>query len=441
MSSYPPIFRLRQTFDAPRVDDVAGEVHAQLARLGLGRKVKPDQTVAITAGSRGVAGVHVIIRAIVEHFKELGARPSVVPAMGSHGGATAEGQREVVESYGITESLIGCPIRSSMETVVVCQTAEGFPVHFDKLAYEADHVLVVNRIKPHTRFAGPIESGLMKMMLIGLGKRAGADVYHRAIQDYSFEQIIRSVVGEVFKRCRILAGLAVVENAYDQTALIEAIPAEAFESREKELLVLAREWLPRLPFPHADVLLIDRIGKNISGTGMDTNVVGRKYDDHKAREDEFPKVRGIALRALTPESHGNAVGLGMAEFCRSQLLRETDFSATRLNAITAGHVAAAMSPLDYETDREMLTAALGPIGLKGPAEAKLLWIRNTLQLAEVECSTAYLEEARSRDDLEILTDPREMPFDADGNLPDVDALKPGNSGRAKGSRKMDGDSS
>jgi len=428
MPCCPEIFRVRQTFESPRVYDVGGEVHAQLARLELGRKVKPDQTVAITAGSRGIADIHVIIRAIVEHFKELGARPFVVPAMGSHGGATAEGQREVVESYGITESLVGCPIRSSMETVVVCQTAEGFPVHFDKFAYEADHVLVANRIKPHTRFAGPIESGLMKMMLIGLGKCAGATVYHRAIQDYSFERIIRSVVGEVFRKCHILAGLAVVENAYDQTAKIEAIVPEEFESREQELLVLAREWMPRLPFRHADVLLIDRIGKNISGTGLDTNVVGRKYDDHKAREDEFPKVRGIALRGLTPESHGNAVGLGIAEFCRSQLLRETDFEATRLNAVTAGHVAAAMPPLDYETDREMLEVALRPIGLTEPVDAKLLWIHNTLQLAEVECSAAYLEEARSRDDLEILTDPRELPFDPDGNLPDVDALKPTTNG-------------
>ena len=425
MSCYPQILRLRQTFESPRVDDVDGEVHAQLARLELGRQVKPNQTVAITAGSRGIADVHVIVPAIVEHFKQLGAQPFVVPAMGSHGGGTAEGQRQVLESYRITESLLGCPIRSGMETVVVCQTAEGFPVHFDKFAYEADHVVVSNRIKPHTRFAGPIESGLMKMMLIGLGKREGATVYHRAIQDYSFERIIRSVVGEVFRKCRILAGLAVVENAYDQTAKIEAIVPEQFENREKELLGLARQWMPRLPFRHADLLVIDRIGKNVSGTGMDTNVVGRKYDDHQARADEYPKVRGIALRGLTPESHGNAVGLGLAEFCRSQLLRETDFEATRLNAITAGHVAAAMAPLDYETDREMLTAALKPIGLREPADARLLWIPNTLQLAEVECSAAYLEEARSRDDLEILTGLRELPFDHDGNLPDVDALKAG----------------
>ena len=418
MSSYPLMFRLRQRFEAPRVDDLPGEVHAQLTRLGLDKKVRSGQSVAITAGSRGVANIHLIIRAVVDHLNGLGARPFIVPAMGSHGGGTAEGQRQLVESYGITEAFVGCPVRSSMETVVVCRTAEGFPVHFDRLAYEADHVLVCNRIKPHTRFVGRIESGLMKMMLIGLGKRDGAEVYHRAIEDYDFAQIIRSVVAEVLRNCHILAGLAIIENAYDQTAKLEAVAPDEFESREKELLVLAKKWMPRLPFRYVDILLIDKIGKNISGTGLDTNVVGRKFDDHKALEDEFPKVKVIVLRGLTPATHGNAVGMGLAELCKTRLLRQTDFQATRLNAITAGQLSGAMPPLDYETDREILDIALGTIGLVEPPEAKILWIHNTLELAEVECSAAYLEEARSRDDLEVLTGLRHLPFDMEGNLPD-----------------------
>jgi hypothetical protein len=410
---------MRQRFEAPRVDDVAGEVHAQLERLNLAGKVKPGDRVAITAGSRGIAELRVIVRAIVEHLGGLGARPFLVPAMGSHGGGTAEGQRKIVESYGMTEEFVGCPIRATMETVVVCRTAEGFPVHFDRFAYEADHVVVCNRVKPHTRFAGEIESGLMKMMLIGLGKCEGASVYHRAILDYSFDQIVRSVAGEVLRNCGVLAGVAVVENAYDQVAKIEAVPPEQFERREKELLVLARQWMARLPFPHVDVLLIDRIGKNISGAGLDTNVVGRKFDDHKAVADELPKVKVIALRGLTPESHGNAIGLGIAEFCKTQLLRETDLEATRLNGIVSTHLSASMTPLDYETDREILDFALQAIGLVDPPEARILWIRNTLELAEVECSVAYLEEARRRDDLEILTEPRPLPLDAQGNLPDL----------------------
>jgi hypothetical protein len=417
MTTFPQIFRLRQTFDTTRIDDLSGAVHSQLARLELGRTVRPGQSVAITAGSRGITQIAVIIRAIVEHLKGLRAAPFIVPSMGSHGGGTAAGQRQLIESYGITEAFVGCPIRADMETVVVGRAAEGFPIHFDRLAFEADHVLVCNRIKPHTAFAGPIESGLMKMLLIGLGNCAGATIYHRAVRDFSFDQIVRSVAAEVLSRCHILAGVAIVENAYDQTARIEAVRPEQFEAREKELLVLAKRWLPRLPFPHVDVLLIDRLGKDISGTGLDPNVVGRKFNDHRALDDEFPKVRRIALRALTEATHGNAIGLGIAEFCRSGLLQQTDFAATRLNGLVSGHISAAMTPLDYETDREMLAAALGSIGLTEPPQAKLLWIADTLHLREVECSAAYLDEVRHRTDLEILGEVRELPFDAAGNLP------------------------
>ena len=418
MTSLPRIFRVKQHFEAPQVDDVPGEVGRQLAGLRLGEKIQPGQSVAISVGSRGITDIRLIIRAVVQHFLELGAKPFVVPAMGSHGGGTAEGQREIVESYGMTEEFLGCPIRAGMETVVVCQAAEGFPVHFDRYAYEADHVVVCGRVKPHTLFTGDIESGLMKMMLIGLGKCEGAKTYHAAIQDYTFGQIIRSVVGELMAKCPIVAGLAIVENAYDQTARIEAVRPEEFEAREKELLVLAKKWLARLPFQHVDVLLIDKMGKNISGVGFDANVVGRKHNDHKAVEDEFPKVKRIAVRGLTPESHGNAVGIGMAEFCRSQLLREADFEIVRLNALISGHVSAGMVPLDYETDREILEKALGTVGMTEPPDAKLLWIANTLDLGELECSAAYLDEVRTRDDLEILTEPRELPLDAAGNLPE-----------------------
>jgi hypothetical protein len=375
--------------------------------------------VALTAGSRGIANLAAILRAVVEHLRRLEAKPFIVPAMGSHGGGTAEGQQAVLTSYGVTEARVGCPIRSTTDTVVVCQTAEGFPVHFDRFASQADHVLVVNRIKLHTRFAGDLQSGLMKMMLIGLGKRRGAEIYHRAILDYSFGQIVRSVAAEVIARCRVVAGLAIVENAYDETARIAAVAPAEFEAREKELLTLARRWMARLPFDHVDLLLVDRIGKNISGTGLDTNVVGRKFNDHHAVEGELPKIKTIALRGLTPETHGNAVGFGIAEFCKSQLVRETDLAATRLNAIVASHVSAAMPPLDYETDREMLRVALGTVGLVEPAQAGLLWIRNTLDLAEVECSAAYLAEAQRRDELEVLSPLRDLPFDGEGNLPDL----------------------
>ena len=306
--------------------------------------------------------------------------------------------------------------------MVVCEAEEGFPVHFDQQASEADHVFVCGRVKPHTGFHGDIESGLMKMMLIGLGKHAGALIYHRAIMNYSFGQIVRSVAREVLAKCRIVGGLAIVENAYDETAKLAGVAPEKFEEEEKGLLVLAKQWMPRLPFDQVDVLTIDEIGKNISGSGLDTNVVGRKYLDHRAAEEEYPKVKKIIVRGLTAETHGNAAGIGLAEFCLSRVVEQMNVQATRVNCLTGGHPTGAMIPLDYETDRETLDMALSTIGLIKPRESRLMWIRDTLDVAEVECSAAYLEEAQQRADLEVLTPLRDMPFDADGNLPDVQAL-------------------
>lgn len=422
MTTYPQLFRLRQQFEGPVVEDVAAEVEQQLASLSLSEKIQPGQSVAISAGSRGIANIHIIIRGISQHLKALGAEPFIVPAMGSHGGGTAEGQQQIIESYGITEEFCGCPIRASMDTVVVCNAAEGFPVHFDQQASEADHVFVCGRVKPHTGFHGDIESGLMKMMLIGLGKHAGALIYHRAIMNYSFGQIVRSVAREVLAKCRIVGGLAIVENAYDETAKLAGVAPENFEEEEKGLLVLAKQWMPRLPFDQVDVLAIDAIGKNISGSGMDTNVVGRKYLDHRAADEEYPKVKKIIVRGLTAETHGNAAGIGLAEFCLSRVVEQMNMQATRVNCLTGGHPTGAMIPLDYETDRETLDMALSTIGLIPPQESRFMWIRDTLDVAEVECSAVYLEEAQQRSDLEVLTPLRDMPFDGDGNLPEVHSL-------------------
>lgn len=418
MSDHPLVFRIRQKFEDPRLDDVPDQIDIQLSRLSLGRKIKVGQTVAIAVGSRGIANNRFIVKAVVDHLKGLHADPFIVPAMGSHGGGTADGQRQILESYGITEVFCACPIRASMQTEIVGQAVEGFPIHFDKYAYEADHVVVCNRIKPHTQFVGDIESGLMKMMLIGLGKRAGATIYHRAIKDYSFGQIVRSVAGVVLARCSIVAGLAIVENRQCQTAMIEAVAPQDFENREKALLIQAKQWTPRLPFDKADIVLIDEVGKNISGTGFDLTAVGRKYLTHQAAADEYPKVRMIALRDLSTESYGNAEGMGLAEFCRTRMLDKADRKVTRINTMTSGHYMGSMVPLDYDTDREMLQVMLAQIGLTEPADAKLLWIRNTKDLSQVECSAAYLSEAHDRNDLKILSDLRPLSFDAMGNLSD-----------------------
>lgn len=413
---FPRMLRLRQKFDCPRVDDISGEVERQLASLKLAEKVKPGQTVAITVGSRGIANIALITKAIVDHFRALKAVPFIVPAMGSHGGGTASGQRAIVEDYGVTEEYVGCEIRSSMETVIVDRTGQGIPVHFDKHALGADHVVVAGRIKPHTGFVGDIESGLHKMMLIGLGKHEGAKVYHRAIMDYSWLEIVTAVGESVLTKCKVVCGVGIVENAYDETALIAAVRPEDFLRREKELLVLAKDWMPRLPFSRVHLLIIDEIGKNISGSGMDTNVVGRKYNDHRATENDSVAVRTIFVRGLTEATHGNACGLGMSEFTNQRTIDAVDRRITAINAITGGHAPAAAMPIAYETDREVLENALPTIGLTDPENAKIVHISDTLHLAEVHVSEAYLPEIEGRGDLEILEGPFEMEFDDDGNL-------------------------
>lgn len=422
---YPRMLRLRQKFDAQRVDDIPGEVRRTLSALELERQIKPGQTVAISAGSRGIANIALIIKAAVEYFKAIGAVPFVIPAMGSHGGGTAEGQRGILEGYGITEDYIGAEIRASMETVIVGTTPQGIPVHFDKHAFGADHVLVCGRVKPHTNFVGDIESGLHKMMLIGLGKHEGAKIYHRAIQDYSWREIVLSVAESVLKKCKVVAGLAIVENAYDETGLIEAVPPKDFYRREAELLNLAKAWLPRLPFSKVDFLIVDEIGKNISGTGMDTNVIGRKYNDHKATDKDPVAVKSIFVRGLTFQTHGNACGIGMAEFTNQRTIESVDRRITAINALTGGHAPAASLPIAFDSDREVLDNALVTVGLVEPEDARVIHIADTLHLAEVLVSEAFLPEIEGREDLEIIEPPRDIEFDSDGNLMAVSAVPAG----------------
>ncbi len=423
MPTYPQMFRIRQHFDAPRVDDIAGTVRDEIARINPSSVIKPGQTVAITAGSRGVANIDIIIKTIVEEMKAIGAVPYIVPAMGSHGGGTAEGQIQVLAGYGITEGTMGCPIKSSMDVVQIGVSDFGMPIYFDKHASEADHVIVVNRVKPHTGFAGEIESGLMKMMLIGLGKHKGASVYHRAIIHHSFDKIVRLVGKVVREEMPITFGVATLENGYDETALIEAIPAADFEEREKVLQAKSKEWCPSLPFDDVDLLIIDEMGKNISGSGMDTNVIGRKRNDRRAMGDETPRVLRIFVRDLTEATHGNATGIGMAEFTTRRLVDKINYHATYTNVITGQHVSAGAVPLHCDTDAEVLDIALESIGLIAPEDARVLWIPNTLDLGEVEASEAYLAQADIRDDLEILTGLRPLETEADGNLPPIEAYR------------------
>jgi hypothetical protein len=416
---YPSLIRVRQRFERPRVAAVPTAVVTALDGLGLGRRVRPGQSVALTAGSRGIANIPAILRSAVDYLKLLGARPFLVPTMGSHGGATAEGQRRLLEGYGITEEAVGAPIRSSMEVVQVGVTAEGYPVYLDRHAAEADHIGVVARVKPHTGFHGPVESGLLKMMMIGLGKHVGALAYHRILLERPYDGVVRSVARSLLGRGSVAFGLAVVENGFDETALIEGVAPERFEAREEALLVLAKRLLARLPVQHADLLIIDEIGKDISGSGMDTNVVGRKRAFRGQPPPEgMAQMRLIFVRGLTAKTHGNAAGLGLADFTTTRLVKQMDYKATVINCLTAGYPEGALLPVHFDSDREVIEAALRIIGSREPHEARVMHIRNTLDLEELEVSTACLAE-RPCTAFEPVGPSRELTFDAAGNLAPV----------------------
>jgi hypothetical protein len=414
----PQFSWVRQHRDAPSIGDVRGAVDAELRALDLGERVRPGDTVAVASGSRGIARMAEVVAAVVDQLKALGAKPFVVPAMGSHAGGTAEGQTRMLAEFGITETTVGCEVRASMDVVELFQSKLGVPVYFDRVASEADHVVVCNRVKPHTLFHGQVESGLCKMLLVGLGKQAGAATCHHAFAEHGFSAVLDDALPTLIERSKLLAGVAVVENAIDEPALIAAIaPDELFE-REAALLIEARGLMATLPFDDIDVLLIDRIGKNISGGGLDNNVVGRKMTLHEPDHASRPRVRYIVVRGLTDATHGNAMGVGLAELCRTRVLDEMDVAATWLNAITAGDLPTAMAPIHYDTDTELLATALTLVALRPASDVRILWIANTLHLSTVAASEALVRETVGRDDLEVVGAPWALPIGADGNLPD-----------------------
>jgi len=413
--SFPKVVRVQQNFDATCITDIPATVAEQIDKLGLQGRLKPGQTVAITGGSRGVANIAVIIRSVVNELRKLGVRPFIIPAMGSHGGGTAEGQKLVLEHYGITEASMGAPIRATMETTQVGETPQGIPVFLDNYALEADHVVVVNRVKPHTDFDGDIESGLCKMMAIGLGKHTGAIQYHRANIKHGYYAVITNVARVVRANCKILFGLGIVENAYDETAVIEAMLTPEIENSERRLLTLAKTSLARLPFDQGDVLVIDEMGKNISGAGMDTNVIGRNVSQRE-RGPIKPWFTRIFVRDLSKESYGNATGIGLADLVSRRLVDKIDFKPTYINAITSTNVEAARIPVTFETDREAMDTAFSTCGNSVEA-CRMIWIKNTLKLDQFIATEALLDEIESKPHLKVLEQLGELSFDGKGNLP------------------------
>lgn len=408
----PRMLRVAPTFERERVDDVPRAVREALD--GAGVPVRPGDTVAVGAGSRGVANIAAIVGATVTWLKERGARPFVFPAMGSHGGGTAEGQLSVLAHYGITESTMGCPVRATMDVVQVGE-ALGRPVWLDRLAAGADWIGLVNRIKPHTDFKGDIESGLFKMLTIGLGKYQGAIQYHRMNVNHGYETVITAVGREMLGRARIAFGVGVVENGHDETARVEAFTAATLEAGERRLLKEARRFMARLPLTPIDVLVVEEMGKNISGAGMDSNVIGRATNRHESFPADVAILWIVALD-LTEDSYGNATGIGNADFVTRRLVDKIDMKATLVNCITACTPNGAKIPATYDTDREAIETALACIGLTPPERARVVRIKNTLMLGEIEVSEAYLAEVRAREDLVLRSGPVPLAFDAGGRL-------------------------
>jgi len=413
--AYPKMMRIRQKMDAAKVEDVVGKVREELTRINIASFIKPGQTVALTSGSRGVANVGKITKTVVDELKRIGAKPFIVPTMGSHGGATAEGQRAVLSYYGITEESMGCPLKASMEVVSFGETAEGIPLYLDKYASEADHIGVIARIKPHTDFSGEIESGWYKMMAIGLGKHKGAQYYHQAAVQHGFSDLFVAVGRELLKRTKISFGVGTVENGYDQTAIIEAVRASEMEATERRLQKISKGSLAHLPFDQLDVLIVDEMGKDVTGAGMDPNVIGRIMNV-VTPEPESPKIIRIVARDLTEATEGNAVGIGLADFITKRLYDKIDYEKTKINCLCGISPEKGRVPIVGESDQDAINMALGTIGNVPAEKAKVIWIKSTLILGEVEVSEAFQEAVAKRPDLEPITAPREMKFDSQGNL-------------------------
>jgi hypothetical protein len=376
--------------------------------------IKRGDTVAVGAGSRGVANIAVIVRAVVDHLKALGAKPFVFPAMGSHGGATAEGQLEILAHYGITEATMGCPLRASMD-VVQAGEALGLPVWCDRIASEADWIGVVNRVKPHTDFKGSIESGLFKMMTIGVGKHRGAVQAHRAAVRHRYEPMVLAFGREVLRKARIAFGLGIAENGYDETAVVQAFLPADVEVGERELLRRAKSWMARLPFEQIDVLIVDEMGKDISGSGMDSNIIGR-HGTFFEPPYTSPKVTFIVVSDLTAHTYGNAIGLGSADFVTRRLADKIDWEATYVNGLTACSPAGCKMPATLDSAQEAIAIALSCLGLDRVEDARVVRIKNTLQIAEVDVSECLLPEVAKRDDLSQVGDAAPLAFDAAGFL-------------------------
>lgn len=406
----PRMARIRQIFDSSRIGDPAAVLQRELEEKAGDCGDLTGKRVAITVGSRGIPHLTDIVLTVIRFLQDRGAAPFIVPAMGSHGNACAEGQLEIVNSYGITEQSMGVPICSTMEAVLLGTLDDGTPVYCDRYAAEADGLVVMNKIKPHTDFRGSHESGLAKMMAIGLGNHKGASMFHMMGMD-TFPERLPKVARVFLEKLPVLFGVAMIQNAYDQLCVEEVVPAEHLLERETELLKTATDRMGRFKFDDVDVLVVDEIGKNISGAGLDPNIVGRNFSRNI---HDGLRLQKLFIRGLSEETHHIGTGISLADITTRRCLNSIDFSAVWANAITATVIQSGAIPMYMENDRDALMLAIrtcNGIDLRNP---RVVRIKNTLEITEFEVSEAVLDELSGRDDIQILSEPREIQFDPEG---------------------------
>jgi hypothetical protein len=408
----------RQNIHTPKVDDYVSAIKKEMRKAGLHEKVKPGMHIAITAGSRGIAHYAEVLATVVEEVKEAGGEPFLVPSMGSHGGATPEGQLNVLKSLGITPECVGAPICASMEVDEIGKLGNGAPVYVDRAALKSDGIIVVNRIKPHTDFKGRIESGLMKMMAIGLGKQKGAEMIH-SYQSEGYHENMPAAARLIMEKAPIMLGLAVVENAFHEIATVKALRPQEIEREEVKLLEEAKNLLARIPFKEIDLLIVEEIGKDISGVGMDSNVIGRFWVPGEY-DPQAPKIGRVVVLDLSEGTHGNAIGIGLADLTTKKAVDKIDFHQTFINSLTACWSETAKTPVFLPNDLEAISIGLRLCGPIAPEKAKVVRIKNTLDLCRMWISESLCETVRSDRELskkiEIVGEPKEMQFDVLGML-------------------------
>lgn len=409
----PKMAKVNVRFNDEQIVDLGSDLGAKLRQPHIMEKVKPGMEIAIAVGSRGLDRIVELTAVTVKALKEAGAKPFIVPSMGSHGGATAEGQREVLAHLGVTEESAGCEIRSSMEVVQLGALPNGLPVYLDKYAAAADGIVVINRIKPHTAFRGPVESGIMKMISIGLGKQKGAEACHQLGFKYMAENV-PAMAKMIMEKKPVLFGVATIENAFDKVAVVEVLTPEEITAKEPQLQLQAKELLPKLFFDQLEVLIIDEIGKNISGDGMDPNITGR-YPTPYAHGG--PDVNKMVVLDLTPQTEGNANGVGTADFTTQRLVDKMDLEVTYANGLTSTVVAPTKIATTLPNDKEAIQAAVKTSNVLDFNQAKIVRIKNTLVLSQIEVSEALFEYVKQHPQMELASEPYDLPFDEHGNLP------------------------